>query len=133
MQQMPRKTIDLVELEPEDLELLARLAKETGKSVNQLILESVRATYGVSCSRERERDTTAAVVKAIGVLNVQIEMMRAVVELQGKQIRSLSGTVTGSATGKRINSALHERGVDTERQHAGRGNHKRHTRSQETT
>lgn len=142
---MPRKTINL-KVEPEDIELLDRVAKETDKPVDQLILEAVKATYSVSSSSES--DTSAAVVKALAVLNIQIEMLRAVVELQGQQIRLLSGnarftksqpvvtgTVTGNATGNvkgkpTKNSALHERGVDTERQH--RENHERHTRSQGT-
>ncbi|NHC33788.1 hypothetical protein [Scytonema millei] len=42
---MHKKTL-VLELEPEDLELLANAAKETGKSPEQLVAAAVRAMYG---------------------------------------------------------------------------------------
>ncbi|MDV2997365.1 MAG: hypothetical protein N4J56_007070 [Chroococcidiopsis sp. SAG 2025] len=36
----------VLELEPEDLELLANAAKETGKSPEQLVAAAIRAMYG---------------------------------------------------------------------------------------
>ena len=42
---MHKETL-VLELEPEDLELLASAAKETGKSPEQLVAAAVRAMYG---------------------------------------------------------------------------------------
>ncbi|MDV2997987.1 MAG: hypothetical protein N4J56_007692 [Chroococcidiopsis sp. SAG 2025] len=42
---MHKETL-VLELEPEDLELLASAAKETGKSPEQLVAAAIKAMYG---------------------------------------------------------------------------------------
>ena len=42
---MHKETL-VLELEPEDLELLANAARETGKSPEQLVAAAIRAMYG---------------------------------------------------------------------------------------
>lgn len=86
---MRRNTIG-IELEPEDLELLARIERETGKSIHQLTGEAIRNTYVTRYDRDRDGGT--ALLEAIDKIGRQVQQVSAAVEKQHHEIELLSKT-----------------------------------------
>jgi protein-disulfide isomerase-like protein with CxxC motif len=77
-----------IELEPEDVELLSRIERETGKSVSQLTLEAIRATY--KSDFDSDRAEAIALLEAIHKLQQQTREVLAAVQKQRYEIEKFS-------------------------------------------
>lgn len=84
---MQRNTIG-IELEPEELELLAKIGQETGKTINQLTIEAIRTTYNTTY--ESDRDRAIALLEAIAKIKGQVQQVLVAVEKQRCEIDLLS-------------------------------------------
>lgn len=83
---MVRETVS-IELELEDIELLATVSKETGKSTHQLILEAIRATYDDSTDSLRDAE---ALLEATRAVRRQVQKLLAAIEEQQIKINLLT-------------------------------------------
>jgi len=90
---MRRNTIG-IELEPEDVELLARIERETGKSIHQLTGEAIKNTYITGYGSDRDAGT--ALLEAIDKIGKQVQQVLAAVERQHHEIELFSNSVTSS-------------------------------------
>lgn len=79
-----------IELEPEDLELLARIERETGKSIHQLTSEAIKSTYIMRYGSDREGGT--ALLEAIDKIGRQVQQVSAAVKRQRHEIALFSNS-----------------------------------------
>jgi hypothetical protein len=90
-----------LELEPEDVELLAKVAQETGKPFSLLVLEAIRATYG------SRTDTTAAqLLDAITIIRDHTSKLCAAIEEQQKILAYYQGEGQAQSPNLLLSQAL---------------------------
>lgn len=79
-----------IELEPEDIELLTRIERETGKSIHQLTGEAIRNTY--IKRYDSDGDGGTALLEAIDKIGKQVQQVMVAVERQRQEIELFSGS-----------------------------------------
>ncbi|NHC35188.1 hypothetical protein [Scytonema millei] len=78
-----------IELEPEDIELLTRIERETGKSIHQLTGEAIRNTYNTKYNNSDGDDATP-LLEAIDKIGKQVQQVMVAVERQRQEIELFS-------------------------------------------
>ncbi|OWY65080.1 hypothetical protein B7486_43865 [cyanobacterium TDX16] len=79
-----------IELEPEDIELLTRIERETGKSIHQLTGEAIQNTYNTKYNSNGDDGT--ALLEAIGKIGSQVQQVKVAVERQRQEIELFSNS-----------------------------------------
>lgn len=81
-----------IELNPEDLELLAKIERATGKSIHQLASEAIKNTYNKNCASDRHSDM--ALSEAVDKINRQVEQVMVAVNRQRQEIALIANNST---------------------------------------
>ncbi|MBD2307567.1 hypothetical protein H6G17_19025 [Chroococcidiopsis sp. FACHB-1243] len=79
-----------IELESEDIELLTRIERETGKSIHQLAGEAIKNTYNTKYKSNDDDGT--ALLEAIDKIGKQVQQVKIAVERQRQEIELFSNS-----------------------------------------